>query len=305
MATQSVEDSMNFLDDMKAGDPFEDAIKPSLEIGAYEYLWQQKGATFARIAQKFRDNPGALASEFVKPEDAEEAFMQVLNKFHEKGLFRFGTRLHHTYDYPERLREARHPIEMFYFLGDWVKAEKPSVAVVGSRKASPDGIKRAKQIARALVERGYTVVSGLASGIDTAALTGALDAGGDVIGVIGTPICDYYPKENKELQQEIARNHLLISQVPVLRYYAQDYRSNRSFFPERNATMSALTQATIIVEAGDTSGTLTQARAAEFQKRKLFIMQSCFLREDIKWPAEFEKRGAIRLTTAQDVWDNL
>ena len=296
---------MNLLAEMSASDPFEDAIEPSLEIGAYEYLWQQKGATFARIAKRFKENPGALASDFVSRSDALAAFDQVVAKFKEKELYHFGTRLHHTFDYPERLREARHPIELFYFLGEWSKALKPSVAVVGSRKASTEGMLRAERVSRELVGKGYTVVSGLAAGIDSAALKGALAAGGNVIGVIGTPICDYYPKENKTLQQEIARNHLLISQVPVLRYYAQDYRSNRSFFPERNATMSALTQATIIVEAGDTSGTLTQARAAEYQGRKLFIMESCFHREDIKWPAEFEARGAIRLKTPQDIWDNL
>ena len=111
----------------------------------------------------------------------------------------------------------------------------------------------------------------------------ALDAGGQTIAVIGTPIGDIYPKENADLQEHIAENHLLISQVPVLRYGQQDYRSNRAFFPERNATMSALTEATIIVEAADTSGTLTQARAAVHQGRKLFILNSCFERDDIAW----------------------
>src|SRR3546814_6108185 len=75
---------------------------------------------------------------------------------------------------------------------------------------------------------------------------------------------------------------------------------NRFFFPERNATMSALTLGTIIVEAGETSGTLTQARAAFHQGRKLFILDSCFQRTDITWPARFEKDGAIRVRTTDD-----
>ncbi|MDH8206440.1 DNA-processing protein DprA, partial [Klebsiella pneumoniae] len=77
------------------------------------------------------------------------------------------------------------------------------------------------------------------------------------------------------------------SQVPFQRYLDQDYRSNRIFFPERNITMSALTKATIIVEASDTSGTLTQARAALAQGRKLFILESCFQNPSISWPAKY------------------
>lgn len=296
---------MNLLAEMTPADPFEDAVEPGLEIGAYEYLWQQQGTSFKSIADRIRSNPGALASDFVSRNDAEAAFKSVVAKFDECGLKRFNVRLHHTFDYPKRLREARHPVELLYYLGEWVKVERPSIAVVGSRKASQDGIKRANRLGRELVKKGYTVVSGLAAGIDTAALQGALSVGGDVIGVIGTPICDYYPKENKPLQREIARNHLLVSQVPVLRYYSQDFRINRSFFPERNATMSALTKATVIVEAGETSGTLTQARAALYQGRKLFILNSCFERDDINWPERFEKKGAIRVREPKDIWDNL
>src|SRR3546814_12612776 len=105
---------------------------------------------------------------------------------------------------------------------------------------------------------------------------------------------DLYPKEKAELEEEIARDHFLISQVPVLRYAKQSPQHNRLFFPERNVTMSALTEGTIIVEAGDTSGTLTQARAALHQGRKLFILENCFQRTDITWPARFEAAGAVR-----------
>jgi DNA processing protein len=100
----------------------------------------------------------------------------------------------------------------------------------------------------------------------------------------------------------IARDHLLISQVPVLRYAVQAPPQNRLFFPERNVTMSALTEGTIIVEAGETSGTLTQARAALHQGRKLFILESCFNRTDITWPARFEAEGAVRVRQSEDIW---
>jgi DNA processing protein len=138
-----------------------------------------------------------------------------------------------------------------------------------------------------------------------AAHTAAIEAKGLTVAVIGTPIGTYYPKENQALQRKIAEEHLLISQVPVLRYANQHVPQNKLFFPERNVTMSALTEGTIIVEASDTSGTLTQARAALQQGRKLFILDSCFKRDDITWPANFEKRGAVRVRDLADIWGAL
>jgi DNA processing protein len=179
------------------------------------------------------------------------------------------------------------------------------LAVVGSRKPSNEGAQRAARIARELVARDFAVVSGLATGIDKAAHTAALEAGGRTIAVIGTPLGENYPKENAELQAHIAKEHLLVSQVPVLRYSTQPFKTKRFYFPERNATMSALTEGTIIVEAGETSGTLTQARAALYQGRKLFILDSCFKNPAITWPARFEKEGAIRVREPEDIWKAL
>jgi DNA processing protein len=93
--------------------------------------------------------------------------------------------------------------------------------------------------------------------------------------------------------------------VPVLRYANQHVPQNKLFFPERNVTMSALTEATVIVEASDTSGTLTQARAALQQGRKLFILDSCFARNDISWPTNYESKGAIRVKEPSDIWKAL
>jgi DNA processing protein len=101
----------------------------------------------------------------------------------------------------------------------------------------------------------------------------------------------------------IATEFLVISQVPVHRYESQDYRRNRLFFPERNITMSALTEATLIVEAGETSGTLTQARAAIQQKRKLFILDNCFRNKNLTWPQRFEQQGGTRVTRVVDYND--
>ncbi|MCA6105170.1 DNA-processing protein DprA [Bradyrhizobium australafricanum] len=295
---------MNLLARMNDG-PAVSSVSPRRELGAYEALWLEKGTTFKTIAEKFAADPTAVPSDFVSASVADARAAEVLTALKKVGVSRFGTRLNLTGNYPSKLRDAKHPVEMLYFQGAWELVETRCVAVVGSRNPSEEGVRRAAKIARALVERGFSVVSGLATGIDTAAHSAAVEAKGHTIAVIGTPIGTYYPKENQGLQRRIAEQHLLISQVPVLRYASQHVPQNKLFFPERNITMSALTEGTIIVEASDTSGTLTQARAALQQGRKLFILDSCFKRDDITWPANFEKRGAIRVRDLADIWGAL
>jgi len=277
-------------------------ILPGRELGAYEALWLEDKATFKTIADRFKADPSAMPSDFVSPHAAADAAQEAFDLLRAKGVRRFGVRVNHAGDYPPKLRDARHPVEVLYFQGAWELTETRSVAIVGSRKASDDGKARAARLAKELVGNGFTVVSGLAEGIDTAAHEAAIEAGGQTIAVIGTPLGEYYPKVNRDLQDRIARDFLLISQVPVLRYSRQRVPQNRLFFPERNVTMSALTEATVIVEAGETSGTLTQARAALHQGRKLFILDSCFQRSDITWPERFAQQGAVRVRTPDDVW---
>lgn len=152
-----------------------------------------------------------------------------------------------------------------------------------------------------LVNDDFTTISGLAKGIDTHAHKTAIQNGGKTIAVLGTPLNKYYPRENKYLQQEIAKNHLLISQVPFWHYTEESYFNNRLFFPERNKTMSALSEATVIVEASETSGTLIQARAALYQKRKLFILDNNFKNPKISWPYRLKNKGAIRVREYEDI----
>lgn len=277
-------------------------ISPRREIGAYEALWLEQGATFKTLADRFAKDPTALPSDMVSRSAADACANEVFSIFAKAGVSRFGVRINHAGDYPKKLRDARYPVELLYYQGAWELTEARAVAVVGSRKASPEGVKRAQQIARALVQRDFTVVSGLAEGIDTAAHTAALAENGRTIAVLGTPLSSVYPAANRALQERIANEQLVISQVPVLRYDRQAPPQNRLFFPERNVTMSALTEATVIVEAGETSGTLTQARAALHQGRKLFILDSCFTKPNLTWPAKFAGEGAIRVRTIDDIW---
>lgn len=281
------------------------AISPRHEMGAYEALWLEKEATFKRIAEAFRGSPGALPSTFVDAAKADACYQRAAEMLSKYGVARFGIRVHGAGDYPEILRDAEQPVELLYYRGSWELAYTTSVAVVGTRAPSQEGARRAQRLTKLLVGQGYTVVSGLAAGIDTIAHRTALDQGGMTIAVTGTHIGQVYPRENADLQKEIATNHLLISQVPVLRSEQQDYRMNRLFFPERNKTMSAMTAATIIVEAGETSGTLTQARAALYQGRKLLLLDSLFERGDLTWPEKFAKKGAVRVKTEDDILKHL
>ena len=281
------------------------AISPLRELGAYEALWDNPDASFKTISEKFAARPGALPSDFVPAKKAGEYADFVRERFRAAHIDRFGVRVHGAGEYPEKLRDAAHPVELIYYQGWWDLAESRCVAVVGSRKASDQGIARTRRLVRELVKENFTIVSGLAAGIDTAAHETAIETGGRTIAVIGTPLSDAYPRDNTELQRRIARDFLLISQVPVKRYATQDYRQNRLFFPERNITMSALTEATVIVEASETSGTRVQARAALQQGRKLFILDSCFRDPRVTWPHRLAEKGAIRVADYDDIRQRL
>ena len=275
-------------------------VSPYLEMGAYEALWDQDGTTFRRLANRFAGMPGQLPSDLVPQELAAKWAAKVCRRFEEAGVGQFGVRVFGEVEYPERLRDAAHPVELLYFSGHWELAWETSVAVVGTREATDQGLARACKLTKALVEDGYTVASGLAAGVDTAVHEAAIDAGGQTIAVIGTPLSTTYPKENELLQRRIAEDYLLISQVPVGRYDRQDFRWNRAFFPERNATMSALSVATVIVEAGETSGALIQGRQALQQGRQLFILDSCF-RGGLEWPGNLVAQGAVRVKEYGDI----
>ena len=286
---------------------FKSSIFPFREMAAYEALWSlNRTLSFKKLSELFSKDPNALPSSFVDEETIQK-FLRLLKEriINNDSPIKTNIMINNTLDYPQKLRDAREPVEILYYSGNLDYINSPSIAIVGSRKPSEQGLKRASQLVRLLVNEGYTIVSGLAEGIDTQAHKVALSAGGKTIAVIGTPLNVFYPKQNKGLQELIAKEHLLVSQVPFIRYSEQNIYGNKLFFPERNKTMSAITQATVIIEASETSGTLIQAKAALHQNRKLFILQSCFENDKITWPQRFEKLGAIRVRTYEDIKNNL
>ena len=273
------------------------------EISAYEALWDRPNASFRTLATQLSDFPHHLASSLIDPliiDEYKKALLPIL-----QGLPNFGARIDGDGMFPERLRDARYPLKVLYYQGNWELTYLPSIAIVGTREPSPEGIERTKYLVKRLVADDFVIVSGLAKGIDTAAHQAAIEHNGITIGVIGTPLNQYYPPQNRNLQDAIAKEFLLISQVPFSKYSKQDYRKNRFFFPERNVTMSALSKATIIIEAGETSGTLIQAKAALDQGRKLIILENNFLNPSLTWPRKFQELGAIRAKDYDQIREHL
>lgn len=170
-----------------------------------------------------------------------------------------------------------------HYAGDISLVRKKCVAVVGSRKVSPEGAARARRLARELAAAGIVVVSGLAEGVDTEAHSAAIAAGGKTIAVIGTGIDRVFPAKNGKLQEQIYREQLLITPfapgTPV-------YKSN---FPQRNKIMAAISDATVIVEATDESGSLHQAAecAPNRLNRWLLITRSLVEDPSVSWPKKF------------------
>lgn len=183
--------------------------------------------------------------------------------------------------------EKKNAPEILFAAGDTaLLANGPRVSVVGTRRASGDGLQRTRRLARLLVERGMVVVSGLAEGIDTAAHQAAIDAGGRTIAVLGTPLDTCYPPKNRRLQELIMRAHLVLSQFP------SGYSGGRRCFPMRNRTMALISEATVIVEAGEGSGTIHQGWEALRLGRPLFLLESVTNDPDLSWPAEMLGYGA-------------
>lgn len=270
-------------------------------MGAYEALWSRPRTTFKSLAEQFARHAGSVPSDFVSREDALAHAAFVRRRFTAAGIARFGVRVHGAGEYPEKLRDAAHPIELLYYEGWWDLVASRSVAVVGTRKPSPAGLARTRRLVRELVNDGFTVVSGLAAGVDRAAHETAIRHDGRTIAVLGTPLSHVYPEAHAALQRRIAERYLLVSPVPLQRYESQDYYRNRLFFPERNIVMSALTEATIIVEAGQASGTLVQARAALQQGRKLLVLDSCFHNSRLSWPERLASKSAVRVAEYEDI----
>lgn len=201
-----------------------------------------------------------------------------------------------TENYPEILAQTEQAPRFLFMRGNVNLLKFNAISIVGTRNPSENGILRARTLAERLGKHRIVVASGLAKGIDTAAHKGALKNNNPTIAVIGTPLNKVYPKENKELQELIAEKGLIISQ------FAPSMNVQRWNFPMRNAVMSGISLATVIIEAGETSGSLIQADYALKQGRIVMIPQSAIDNEKLSWPKKYLKRkGAFKFSNISEL----
>lgn len=168
--------------------------------------------------------------------------------------------------YPKPLLEIHDPPPILFCSGELLEEDSLAISIVGSRHATHYGKRAAEKLSRGLAMAGYTIVSGLARGIDAAAHRGALAAGGRTIAVLGSGLLNIYPAEHKELAQEISRSGAVLSEVVPNR------APKSTAFPARNRIVSGLSLGTIVVEAADRSGALISARLANEQGREVFAV---------------------------------
>lgn len=216
---------------------------------------------------------------------------------------KFGAKMISVFDesYPYLLSEIYDPPVIISYLGDFDKAKNRSVAIVGSRNSSTNGISLTYKLASELAVAGYTISSGLAKGIDAAAHKGALDtkSNASTIAAIAGGIDNIYPKENKKLYEQIAESGLIISENPF------GSLPKSESFPRRNRIISGLSLGVLVVEAALRSGSLITARFANEQGREVFCIPGFPLDPRAEGPNDLIKKGATLVTGSDDIISSL
>jgi DNA processing protein len=201
--------------------------------------------------------------------------------------------------YPKTLLEIHDPPPVLYVKGRIELLSRPTIAIVGSRNATPQGLNNAEAFARALSEAGWCIVSGLALGVDGAAHRGALQGRGSTIAVVGTGLDIVYPARHRELAHEISTKGVLVSEFPL------GEPSKAANFPRRNRIISGLSHGVLVVEAGLESGSLITARLAAEQGREVFAIPGSIHSPLAKGCHRLIKQGAKLVDSLQDILEEL
>lgn len=202
-------------------------------------------------------------------------------------------------EYPQTLLEIADPPPILYAKGNLHWLNTLGIAVVGSRNASPQGEKNAEDFSQALAHHGYTIISGMALGVDGAAHRGALKANGATIAVVGTGLDIVYPARHRELAHQIAERGLILSEFPL------GTPSKAQNFPRRNRIISGLSLGCLVVEANVQSGSLITARLAAEQGREVFAIPGSIHSPVSKGCHQLIKQGAKLVDDIQDIVDEL
>jgi DNA processing protein len=202
-------------------------------------------------------------------------------------------------EYPASLRTINNPPMVLYVWGEILPADAHAIGVVGSRNVTHYGTETAKKLSFQLAFAGYTVVSGLARGIDTAAHQGALAAKGRTVAVLGSGLSSLYPPENSGLAEKIAESGAVVSEYPMTR------PADRQTFPYRNRIVAGWGRGLLVVEAGLNSGALITANQALEQGRTIFAVPGQIDRPTSAGTNRLIQQGARLITSADDILDEL
>ena len=197
--------------------------------------------------------------------------------------------------YPALLRELVDYPPLLYASGDPGLLQAPQIAIVGSRRCTPGGVRCAQEFAGALAAAGLAVTSGMALGIDSAAHRGALDAGGKTLAVLGTGVDVVYPPRNRALARDIGEQGLLLSDYPL------GAEARAASFPQRNRIISGLALATLVVEAAARSGSLITARLAAEQGREVFAVPGSIHNPQTRGCHQLIRDGAMLVEAPEDI----
>ena len=201
--------------------------------------------------------------------------------------------------YPQKLLEISNPPAVLYAIGNLHWLNHPTIAMVGSRSATPQGEKNAENFAESLCNQGLCVVSGMALGIDGASHRGALKANGATIAVVGTGLDIVYPARHRDLAHKIAERGLIISEFPL------GTPSKAQNFPRRNRLISGLSLGCLVVEANIDSGSLITARLSAEQGREVFAIPGSIHSPVTKGCHQLIKQGAKLVENVQDILEEL
>jgi DNA processing protein len=202
-------------------------------------------------------------------------------------------------EYPRALREIYNPPIVLYVWGTLTERDQRAISVVGSRKTSHYGLECAKKLSYQIAYAGFTVVSGLARGIDTAAHQGALAANGRTVGVIGSGLMDLYPPENLALAEKIAASGAVVSEYPMT------FPPSPQTFPYRNRIVAGWGSGSLVVEAGLNSGALITANQALEQGRLVYAVPGPIDRPTCAGTNRLIQQGAKLVMSAADILDDL
>lgn len=202
-------------------------------------------------------------------------------------------------DYPRNLRDVPDPPGVLFARGALVSQDQLAIGIVGTRHCTSYGRQQAQRLAGGLARAGFTIVSGLARGVDAAAHRGALDAGGRTIAVLGSGVLNIYPPEHGPLSDEIAESGCVMSEA------APRMPPSRGMFPQRNRIISGLSLGTVVIEAPERSGALITARHAYEQGREVFAVPGQISSRQSAGPHQLIRDGAKLVATVDDILEEL